>query len=282
MKLSLIISTYNRPDTLELVLKSIQTQELDENITADHVEILVADDGSKEDTAQLVAKFQQNFPFRLIHVWHEDNGFRLAAIRNLAVSRSSGDYLVFIDGDCLVAKDFILNQFRLAEAGYFVGGNRVLLSEKYTHKALSGKLINIASNCVFKSIWDRISGKTNKWLSALRLDTNAAWRKKHASNWRRPKGCNMALWRKDYLTVNGFDESFSGWGHEDADFLVRLLHAGIKIKDGRFAAPVYHLWHKMNDRANEGENKARLMARVNDLGIIDAVDGVRKYLNKSL
>lgn len=278
MKLSLIISTYNRPDTLELVLTSIKRQHLDSGVVADDIEVLVADDGSREDTAGLVADFQQNFPFKLLHVWHEDNGFRLAAIRNLAVSKSSGDYLVFIDGDCLLAKDFIINQFRLAEAGYFVGGNRVLIGQKYTEYALSNKSVDIAGTCVFKSIWDRITGKTNKWLPALRLKLDASWRKKNAENWRRPKGCNMALWRKDYMQINGFDESFSGWGHEDADFLVRLLHAGIRIKDGRFALPVYHLWHKMNDRSQETENKRRLLERVNDRNLIQALDGVNKYL----
>ena len=242
------------------------------------LEVLVADDGSGIETKSLVTRFQQNFPFELLHIWHEDIGFRLAAIRNLATSKSSGEYLIFIDGDCLIAPDFILNQTQLAEKGYFVGGNRVLLRESYTKFALGNKLINIATTSVVSSVLARLSGKTNKWLPALRLNPLASWRKKYAQNWRRPKGCNMALWRQDCLAVNGFDEGFAGWGHEDADFLVRLLHAGIQIKDGRFAAPVYHLWHKVNDRSNEAENMARLMERVNDKDFIRAADGVDKYL----
>jgi glycosyltransferase involved in cell wall biosynthesis len=276
MHISLIISTYNRPDTLELVLMSVAKQTIPSDLV---LEVLVADDGSGIETKTLVTKFQQDFPFELLHIWHEDLGFRLAAIRNLATSRSSGEYLIFIDGDCLIAPDFILNQMRLAERGYFVGGNRVLLSESYTKSALSNKSVSIATTSVISSVLARLSGKTNKWLPALRLNPSARWRKKNAENWRRPKGCNMALWRDDCLTVNGFDEGFAGWGHEDADFLVRLLHAGIQIKDGRFAVPVYHLWHKVNDRRNEAENMRRLMERVNNKGFIHATSGVGKYLN---
>ena len=111
-KFSLLISTYNRPDTLELVLKSVMQQKLDSVVTANDIEILVADDGSTTATRDLVANFQAIFPFKLTHVWHEDNGFRLSAIRNLAISHSSGEYLVFIDGDCLIAPDFIINQLK--------------------------------------------------------------------------------------------------------------------------------------------------------------------------
>lgn len=275
MKISLIISTYNRPDALELVLLSVAKQIIPNDLT---LEVLVADDGSGIETKALVTKFQQGFPCKLLHIWHEDKGFRLAAIRNLAVSKASGDYLVFIDGDCLIAPDFILNQMKLAEKGYFVGGNRVLLSESYTKRAIHNKLTDIANTSIISSILARLNSKTNKWLPALRLNPSALWRKKYVQNWRRPKGCNMALWRQDCLAVNGFDEGFIGWGHEDADFLVRLLHAGIRIKDGRFAAPVYHLWHKVNDRSNETENMARLMERVNNQDFVRAEDGIDKYL----
>lgn len=275
MKISLIISTYNRPDTLELVLMSVAKQIIPNSLV---LEVLVADDGSGIETKSLLAKFQQSFPFKLLHIWHEDTGFRLAAIRNLATSKSNGEYLIFIDGDCLIAPDYISNQMKLAEKGYFVGGNRVLLSQSYTKSALSDKSISIATTSVISSILARLSGKTNKWLAALRLNPSASWRKEYVQNWRRPKGCNMALWRQDCLAVNGFDEGFAGWGHEDADFLVRLLHAGIQIKDGRFAAPVYHLWHKVNDRSNEAENFVRLMERVHNKGFIRAANGIDKYL----
>ena len=103
MLISLIVSTYNRPDALNLVLQSLNQQ------TDTEFEVIVADDGSKEDTRQLVHTFQKNFSRPLLHAWHEDTGFRLAAVRNLAVKHSSGSYLIFLDGDCIVQNDFIAN-----------------------------------------------------------------------------------------------------------------------------------------------------------------------------
>ncbi len=278
MKLSLIISTYNRPDALELVLNSIRAQKLGLDLLPFAVEVLIADDGSTAMTRDLVFEFQRAFPFKLSHIWHADNGFRLAAIRNLAVSKAGGEYLIFIDGDCLVAPDFIYNHYKLAEIGYVVGGNRVLLSKPYSLKVIAKKDISIARAKLSAAIFHKLRGDSNKYLAPLRLNFAASWRKFQELNWRRPKGCNLGLWRADYFKVNGFDESFCGWGHEDADFLIRLLHAGVKIKDGRFAAPVYHLWHAVNDRGHEAANLQRLDKRINDLTCIRAVLGVEQYI----
>lgn len=277
-KISLIISTYNRPDALRLVLISVANQLTNEYLHKDDIEIIIADDGSTGETRDLINSFYSQIPFNLIHVWHEDTGFRLAAIRNLAVSKSTGEYLVFIDGDCIIPKDFLINQYQLAEKNYFVGGNRVLLSEKYTAKIITKQDITIVNSGIMLSVLFRLIGASNKLLPVLRLDFNAKWRKNNEMNWRRPKGCNMALWRSDYYLVNGFDESFQGWGHEDADFLVRLLHAGVRIKDGRFSVPVYHLWHKMSDRANEVRNVKLLEERVGNTDFILALEGADKYL----
>lgn len=107
---------------------------------------------------------------------------------------------------------------------------------------------------------------------------NGKWRYSRGSNWKYPKGCNFALSRKDFLKVNGFDESFSGWGHEDADLFIRLLHSGVKIKDGRFAIPVLHLWHKESPRDKERGNYQRLMDRLESRDFIHAQVGIDKYL----
>lgn len=278
-KISLIISTYNRPDALRLVLISVANQLTDKCLHEDDIEIIIADDGSTSETRELVNSFCSKVPFNLIHVWHEDTGFRLAAIRNLAVSKSTGAYLVFIDGDCIIPDDFLINQYQLAEKNYFVGGNRVLLSEKYTAKIIAKQDTAIVNSGIISSVLFRLIGASNKFLPVLRLNFNAKWRKKNEMNWRRPKGCNMALWRDDYYLVNGFDEAFKGWGHEDADFLVRLLHAGIRIKDGRFSVPVYHLWHKMSDRANEVNNIKLLEERIANKAFIRALEGADKYLH---
>ncbi|MEN9947152.1 MAG: hypothetical protein RLZZ293_1538 [Pseudomonadota bacterium] len=276
MQISLIISTYNRPDALELTLLSIAEQILPKQLTQYDVEIIIADDGSTETTKLLIQKYSADYPFILKHIWHEDDGFRLSKIRNLAVANSNGEYLIFIDGDCIVSKDFILQQFYLAENNFFVGGNRVLLSENFSKKIIYNKSLDIVKISIVSNLVNRIYGNMNKCLPALRLPPSASWRKNNQLNWKRPKGCNMAVWRSDFYAINGFDESFIGWGHEDADFLIRLLHFGVRIKDGRFAAPVYHLWHKQNSRANEEANKNLLISRKQSR-IISATIGINQY-----
>lgn len=277
MKLSLIIATYNSPVFLEMVLLSLKNQKLN---TEDYsyVEIIIADDGSTVETKNLIDKYINILPFRIKHIWHEDNGFRLAAIRNLAVKNSSGEYLVFLDCDCLLPVDFIANQLLLREPGFCVAGNRVLLSQKYTEEIIKTLDIRITQNNFVQNLLFKLSGKTNKFLTSLRLNPNATWRKSRSLDWKMPKGCNLAIWREDYIKVNGFDEAFTGWGHEDSDITVRLLHAGTRIKNGRFAVPVFHMWHKENSRSRKNINYDKLMARIADESFIRAEIGLSSQL----
>ena len=97
----------------------------------------------------------------------------------------------------------------------------------------------------------------NRLLPLLRLP-DGHWRERNPQRWKGVKTCNMAVWRSDLLRVNGLDESFEGWGLEDSDLVIRLLHAGVKHKSARFAAPVFHLWHAENDRSRLARNQQRL------------------------
>lgn len=270
---SVIISTYNQPQYLELTLKSILAQV---GIEFSNIEIIVADDGSSDETKILIDTIRNKLPCSIKHVWHEDRGFRKSTILNKAVSCSVGEYLIFVDGDCVVPRDYIKNQLLIAENGYFVAGNRVLLSQEYSVNIVKNQIeVNYNSNITWMSLY--FKKHSNKLLHFLRFPTTCGWRKLRKSNWKYPKGCNMAVWRKDYYKVNGYDELFNGWGHEDADFFVRLLHSGIFIKDGRFCVPVFHLWHKFNSRDNEAENMRKLLERIGNVDLVDAVDGVNKY-----
>ena len=89
--------------------------------------------------------------------------------------------------------------------------------------------------------------------------------------------CNLAVWRKDLLAVNGFDEEYQGWGLEDSDLAIRLLHAGLRRRSARFAAPVVHLWHRENDRGTLAENRRRLEAVLRSREI-RARQGLDRYL----
>lgn len=250
---SVIVTTYNRPDALRAVLASLAAQ------TDSAFEVLVADDGSRSDTAEAVAESASDFPVPLRHLWQKDDGFRAAAARNLAVAASRGDYLVFIDGDCILRPDFIAAHRALAETAWFVAGNRVLLSERFTQKVLQVPLIELHTDSRVVWLGRRLSGAINRWLP-LWFFPGQTWRKRQPRRWQGARTCNLALWRADFDKVNGFDEAFQGWGHEDADLAIRLLHAGVQRKDGRFATAVLHLWHRENDRSNLAENERRLAA----------------------
>lgn len=260
MKISIIVTTYNRPAALNLVLAGLAKQAINPNT---EWEVLIADDGSKKETSDLIAAWQNNFPCHLVHVWHEDIGFRAGAIRNRAAAQSTGDYLVFLDGDCVPMPDFVNQHASLAESGWYIAGNRVLLSESFTHTLLS---MNDAIQIMDWSVWQwmaaKLQTKTNRALPWLRLKLSTMRKKRH-SRWEVVKSCNLAVWKSDFVAINGFDEDFSGWGHEDSDFAVRLLRLGISIKDGRYAVPVLHLWHQENDRSKQAENWQKLEATLN-------------------
>lgn len=274
MKLSVIVTTYNRPDALDCVLRSLAGQ------TRVPDEVLVADDGSGPDTAARILLWQGRMPFPLHHVWQPDAGFRAAMARNRAAAKATGDYLIYLDGDCMVFPDFTLRHHSLAEAGCFVAGNRLLFNAELTHSILCGD-----ADPLVWSPWHWLSargrGRVNRLTPLLRLP-DGPWRKRRMARWQGVRTCNLGLWRQDLLRVNGFDESFSGWGHEDADLAVRLIRAGIARKDGQFSVPVLHLWHRENPRELEGENYARLMATLNGERGIRSSQGMDQYFSDRL
>jgi len=254
MRIAVIVTTYNRPDALAAVLAGYATQR-DAGF-----ELLVADDGSSEETRRVVATFKARAPFPVDHIWHEDRGYCVAAIRNRALAATSADYIVFTDGDCVPAPRFVTQHRRLAERGWFVAGSRILLSEDFTRRVLSdGLSIHEQGLGAWLAAWARRD--INRWLPLVALG-DGAFRKITPQRWRGVKTCNLAAWRDDLMRVNGFDEFYLGWGLEDSDLVIRLLHAGVRHKSARFAVPVFHLWHADNDRSRLAENQRRLDALI--------------------
>jgi glycosyltransferase involved in cell wall biosynthesis len=248
--ISVIVATYNRPDALDAVLRSLARQS-DTNF-----EVLVADDGSRPDTAAVVADWKGRLGRRLVHVWHPDDGFRLAEIRNRAILAAAGDYCIFLDGDCLARANFIAAHRALAERGWFVTGNRVLLSRELSEHIVRERLAAEEWN---NSHWlaQRIGGKINRLAPLFSLPLGPV-RKLFARSWRGGRGANIGIWRSDLLAIDGFDSGFTGWGREDSDLFVRLMRAGVRRKDGRWATGVLHLWHPEADRSRLQQNDRRL------------------------
>jgi glycosyltransferase involved in cell wall biosynthesis len=247
-QISIIVTTYNRMDALKAVLAGLARQ-------SDRAfEVVVADDGSNPAAAEILAAAPIQFPIK--HVWHEDRGFRAGEIRNRAILASTGRYCVFLDGDCIPRPDFVAAHRLLAEPGWFVTGNRVLLSRELT----TGVLAEGAEPAQWSvAAWLRLRRKRsiNRIAPLLALPLGPL-RRLRAGAWRGARSCNLAVWRADLDRVDGFDAAYSGWGLEDSDLLIRLMRASVRRKDGNFATGVIHLWHPESDRSFLPENERRL------------------------
>ncbi|WP_238551986.1 glycosyltransferase family 2 protein [Herminiimonas sp. CN] len=274
MLISVIVTTYNRPDALSAVIQALLDQ------TDMNFEVVIADDGSSEPTREMIRSFQRSAIRkglkRIIHAWQPDNGFRASAARNLGVFASHGDYLIFLDGDCLPRPDFVERHRLIAETNFMVSGSRVLLSEKFTNKLLTGaQPIAVYARGFLYWLAQRLAGNANKIVPLIHLP-DSRMRHYRTVRWSRIKSCNLAIWRNNFSAVNGFDESFVGWGHEDADLVLRLARHGVRRKGGAFSTEVFHLWHKENTRASESKNRQRVEERMKS-GVTKATIGLSDH-----
>jgi glycosyltransferase involved in cell wall biosynthesis len=245
MKLSLIVSTYNQPAALAKVLRGLAQQ------TRWPDEILVADDGSGEPTRQLVAEWQRAARAPVRHIWHADDGFRKTVILNKAVAAATGDYLIFLDGDCVPHPEFVRDHAALAEPGFWVQGRRCFVKERFVPDFMPGQT----------PFWRWVlAGRIAGVPKGIRLPFPLIRRDEKQ---RGIIGCNMAFWRGDVVAVNGFDEDYTGWGiGEDSDLGTRLYHLGRPRKFVYGRAIVYHLNHPMMARDHVAASLARLQETI--------------------
>ena len=257
MTVSLIITTYNWPEALEVVIKSA----LDQSILPN--EIIIADDGSGTATSQLIQDLAKTSPVPMYHAWQEDKGFRAASARNNAIRQASCNYLILIDGDMLLHETFIEDHISCAQRDTFVQGSRVLLSEEKTREVLFRKVYRFSfferglknrKNTIYSRMLCKLFSKQRKSIKGI-------------------KTCNFALYAEDAYKVNGFNECFVGWGREDSEFAVRLMNAGIARRDVKFNAIAYHLYHMENTREALPSN---------DKILYDAVTLKKRWCEKGL
>ncbi|OYX84027.1 MAG: glycosyl transferase [Flavobacteriales bacterium 32-34-25] len=234
MKIALLISTYNWPESLELVLKSALTQ------TQLPDEIIIADDGSNDRTKLLIEQFSQQSHIPIHHVWQEDIGFRKSKILNKAIAQTSSDYIIQIDGDCIMHKNFVKDHLIEAKKGMYLYGSRVNILPNFVSDILLKKKISF--NLFSKEIKNRTRSLHIPFLSKLF--------KEHQGISKKFRGCNVSYWREDFININGYNEDFEGWGREDSDLVIRLGNNGVKAKRIRYSAIVYHIYHKINSKQN--------------------------------
>lgn len=248
-KISLIISTYNWIDALEKVLEGVSKQ------TVFPSEVLIADDGSKDETIEFILKIKENYPITIKHVWHEDMGFRRTVILNKTIAQSEGDYIIEMDGDVIPEKHFIEDHIEVMEKGYFVCGSRVMLEP---------------DNSIRRSHYFNML--RCKFLRQFIANKEFKFSTHHV------RGCNLAFWRSDFIAVNGYNEDIIGWGHEDHEFVYRLLHKGIKERRLKFGGVIKHLYHPADPSRPMSINNRKIQENTISQHLTWCKNGISKYL----
>lgn len=261
MKIALLISTYNWPEALELVLKSALNQSVVPN------QILIADDGSTVETERIIQKFQKNSSIAIMHIWQENNGFRKSSILNKAVAASDCDYIIQIDGDCIMHKDFVEDHVNRAEEERFLFGSRVNIKKEALSEIFEKE----------KFQFSFFSGNIGKRTRNLRIPKLRDRYKASANFSSKVRGCNISYWREDFISVNGYNEDMEGWGREDSEFILRILNKGIEGKRLRYGGIVYHLFHPESSRSYLEDND-KIQQKTIQEKLVWCENGVSKYL----
>jgi len=270
-KIAVCISTYNNPKYLEKTLYGYcyQTRPADE--------IIIADDGSGEETYNLINSFKDRLP--ITHVWHEDNGFQKTIILNKAIMATDADYIIFTDQDCIPRKDLISAHISHAKRGYFLSSSYHKLPLELSNKVTDEDII---SGRLFDLKWLRKNGhplssrcielvcKNNKLMANVFNNVSKTGRRWSFI------GCNASCWRDDLLRVNGFDNTVL-YGGDDSELGVRLLNSGIKVKYIRCSAVVMHLDHERPYKSEETILKNRTyIFEIEKNGLKETPNGIKE------
>ncbi len=238
--LTLAVTTFERPEALRAVLDSVLAQ------SDPPQQVIVADDGSGPSTRAVVAAFAAAAPMPVHHAWQPHEGFRLTRLRNLAIADALGDYLVFVDGDMVLHREFIADHRRLARRGWFTQGVRIALDARATAATLAAPR--------------RALHAASPGLGALRRAYALHWRtlqpamRRVANAFVAIKGCNQGFWRDDLVAADGFEEAIEGWGPEDKELCARLGFAGIRRQTLLFGGIAWHLDHAPAARDRRAAN----------------------------
>lgn len=271
MKTTAIVLTYNWPEALGKVLGSLAAQTRLPN------EVIIADDGSTQDTTDLINRTKKTFAMPLRHIWQEDNGFRAARCRNKGIAAARGDYIVLLDGDMLLHRHFIADHLALAKRGFFLRGKRIKATAQETSKLLQGAQPTFApwSNAQFGAFdcTRRRYAFRAPWLARI---------KARKASYGMVMSCNMSFWRDDLIKVNGFDERMEGYGSEDRELAVRLENAGVQPCALKWAGLAVHLDHPTRSQVNVDAPHLpnnRLLAETIEHKITRCDKGIDSHLN---
>jgi glycosyltransferase involved in cell wall biosynthesis len=244
--IALIVSTYDQPEYLRRVLRAVSGQ------VSLPAEVLVADDGSDERTAQVFREWAAAKGCRSEHLWQVHEGFRKARILNEAIARARASYVVFLDGDTVPHPRFIADHQALAQPERFVQGHRALIGRRTARTFGEGKFGKDLRQAM-------LGGDLSGWKHAFRWPAPL---RRVRRDLRGVRGCNFGIWREHLAKVNGYNEEFTGWGREDSELAVRLVNTGVLRIDVRGWELCYHLWHPPLSRSQLPANDQLLAAAV--------------------
>lgn len=258
-KCALLISTYNWPEALELCLKSV----IQQTILPD--EVLIADDGSTDSTKDVIESFVNLGIVNVKHVWHEDVGFRKTIILNKAISMIESDYIIQIDGDVILDRNFIKDHLFVREKGCFIRGTRAHIHKDSLKRLFKNKEISL--KFYSRGIQNRFNALRVSFLAFLMI------RKKMSG--KNVRGCNLAYWKHDVLAINGYNNALTGWGHEDEELALRFVNFGLLKKSVKLRCVQYHIYHPLSSRGNEHEHDQELV-RVRKDKLVCCESGIRE------
>lgn len=264
IKVALIITTYNWPEALELVLLSVLKQSFLP------FEIIIADDGSGEETKAVVDKFKNQFDTPLIHIWHEDEGFRRSAVLNKAIATSKSDYIIQLDGDCIIHENFIEDHTSSIKENTYLFGSRVNIVQDALPDVFENKAINFSF--FSKMIKKRMRNLHIPLFSKLYKPTETLSKK--------IRGCNLSYWKNDFLKINGYNEDMTGWGREDSEMIIRMMNNNIIGQRLRYKAIIYHIWHNESSKEKLDINH-QIQNKAISMKLKKCKNGIDKYLNDS-
>jgi len=243
MRVSFVISTYNAPDMLRACLNSLSRQTVAPSL------VVVADDGSGVETRAVIEQVRRDSGLPIVHIWHPDDGFRLAEIRNKGIAQCVGksDYVISLDGDLVLHPKFIEDHIFGYRDDRWVQGTRVKMDAKLSSRFIDGGV------CRWPWLTTRGVEKRFKVLRSRALHAVTSRTRIYS---RRPTGCHQAFPIELLLKCNGFNQDMTGWGAEDGELSARLANAGVPRIDYRFVALALHLFHPERSRDGVSVNNA--------------------------
>lgn len=261
MKVTLITSTYNFPQSLRLCLESALSQ------TRLPDEIVIADDGSDYQTREVVRAFIEKTSIPVKHVWQENHGFGKTIAMNKGFAVCTGDYIIQIDGDIIMERHFIEDHIRYARRGIFLCGSRSRITEAFTERLFRGEKLTLGF--CHPGLDDRMNALRCRLLTPF------------FRNYQHLRGCNMSFWHDDIVAINGYDEVFNVYGYEDEDLQNRLLRIGVKKVFIKFMCIEYHVFHPEHPTKRQLQETRKILDRNNEKSLVKSPQGIAEHLQEN-